>query len=103
MNRVEGRLLKMGFSIEAINMLSIEDRTYLATGLTNFVEEYYNNPWYTPGGAANYNDEYDMDDPRIQEILNRLSKIEYDIAALKEVAYDSVEVHRGVLDLSEIK
>ena len=104
MNRVEGRLLKMGYSMEAINMLSIEDRTYLATGLTHFNEEYYTNPWYTPGGAANYyNDDYNMDDQKIQEILNRLSKIEHDIAELKKVAYDDVSVNNGILDLNDIK
>lgn len=103
MNHVEGRLIKMGYSIESINMLSIEDRTYLATGLTNFYEEYYNNPWYTPGGAANYNDEFNMDDPRIQEILNRLTKIENDIKLLKEVAYDNISVNKGILDLTDVK
>ena len=103
MNHVEGRLLKMGFSMEAINMLTVEERTYLATGLTRFEEQYYTNPWYTPGGAANYYEDYNMDDQRIQEILNRLNKIESDIAELKRVAYDDASVNHGVLSLNNIK
>ena len=69
MNHIEGRLLKMGFSMEAIEQLSKEDRTYLATGLTRYEDIYYDNPGYTPGGAANvsnYNN--NMDDQRINEI-----------------------------------
>ena len=103
MNHIEGRLLKMGFSMEAIEQLSKEDRTYLATGLTRYEDIYYDNPWYTPGGAANVSDyNNNMDDQRINEILNRLTKVESDIEKLKQVAYDNVSVNRGVLDLSEI-
>lgn len=89
--------------MEAIEQLSKEDRTYLATGLTRYEDIYYGNPWYTPGGAANVSDYNNMDDQIINEILNRLTKIESDIEKLKQVAYDNVFVNKGVLDLSEIK
>lgn len=103
MNHVEGRLLKMGFSMETIEKLSIEDRTYLATGLTRYVDVYYDNPWYTPGGAANVSDTYDMNDPRIDEILERLSKIEAELERLKDATYDDVTFNNGVMDVTDIK
>jgi hypothetical protein len=103
--RAEERLMAMGFSLELINMLPVEDKVFLSTGLTNFNEEFYNNPWYTPGGAANITDVNDnMDyEARFNEIIRRLEIIEANIARLNEVAYDEVNLSDGVMDVSGIK